>query len=40
MTIDDHRLVPTQNNLTLTRLLLASAVIWTHSVWRVTGGRR
>ena len=40
MTIDDCRLVPTQNNLTLTRLLLASAVIWTHSVWRVTGGRR
>lgn len=37
MIIDDHRLSPKSNNLTLVRLLLASAVIWTHSIWRVTG---
>ncbi|MCW6532760.1 acyltransferase family protein [Sphingomonas lycopersici] len=31
------RLVPTANNLTLVRLVLASAVIWSHCVWLVTG---
>lgn len=31
------RQVPTANNLTLVRLVLASAVIWSHSIWRVTG---
>ncbi|MBN8841287.1 MAG: acyltransferase [Sphingomonadales bacterium] len=31
------RLVPTANNLTLVRLVLASAVIWTHCIWLVTG---
>ncbi|WEK44120.1 MAG: acyltransferase [Candidatus Sphingomonas colombiensis] len=29
--------VPMVNNLTLVRLVLASAVIWSHSVWRITG---
>lgn len=37
MTIDDHALRATANNLTLLRLVLASAVIWTHSIWRLTG---
>lgn len=37
MTIDDDCLRPKNNNLTLVRLVLASAVIWTHSYWRVTG---
>lgn len=37
MTVDDHSLSPSNNNLTLVRLVLASAVIWTHSVWRVSG---
>lgn len=37
MTIDDECLSPRNNNLTLVRLILASAVIWTHSVWRVSG---
>lgn len=37
MRIDDGCLAPTRNNLTLVRLFLASAVIWTHSIWRVTG---
>lgn len=39
MIIDDARLSPKSNNLTLVRLMLASAVIWTHSIWRVTGVR-
>ena len=30
-------LSPQNNNLTATRLLLASAVIWTHSIWNRTG---
>ncbi len=29
--------VPMVNNLTLVRLVLASAVIWSHSIWRITG---
>ena len=37
MVVDDRRLSPANNNLTLVRLVLASAVIWTHSVWRVSG---
>lgn len=37
MTINDDRLHPKNNNLTLVRLVLASAVIWTHSYWRDTG---
>lgn len=28
---------PDANNFTIVRLVLASAVIWTHSIWRVTG---
>lgn len=35
--ITDDRLQAQANNLTLVRLVLASAVIWTHSYWRVTG---
>lgn len=30
-------LSPQNNNLTATRILLASAVIWTHSIWNRTG---
>jgi peptidoglycan/LPS O-acetylase OafA/YrhL len=37
MVVDDRHLAPQQNNLTLVRLILASAVIWTHCFWRVTG---
>lgn len=37
MVVDDRALAPRNNNLTLVRLVLASAVIWTHSVWRVSG---
>jgi peptidoglycan/LPS O-acetylase OafA/YrhL len=37
MYIDDARLKPEANNLTLVRLVLASAVIWTHSIWRTMG---
>lgn len=37
MVIDDTALRPVNNNLTLVRLVLASAVIVTHSYWRVTG---
>lgn len=37
MIITDDRLRATANNLTLVRLVLASAVIWTHSYWRVIG---
>lgn len=37
MIVDDQLLSPYRNNLTLVRLVLASAVIWTHSVWRVSG---
>ncbi len=37
MTIDDDALRPNANNLTLVRLALASAVIWSHSYWRMTG---
>lgn len=37
MVIDDTALRPANNNLTLVRLVLASAVIVTHSFWRVTG---
>jgi len=33
MRIDDHILRPKENNLTLTRLILASAVIYTHSFY-------
>lgn len=41
MTIDDNRLKPHRNNLTLVRLVLASAVILTHCYWRVhhVGGK-
>ena len=35
--ITEDRLRAQANNLTLVRLVLASAVIWTHSYWRVTG---
>ena len=35
--ITDDRLRATANNLTLVRLVLASAVIWSHSYWRVLG---
>ncbi|WP_145198771.1 acyltransferase family protein [Sphingobium sp. B2] len=35
MTIDDDLLKPERNNLTLVRLVLASAVILTHCYWRV-----
>ncbi|KAA9013007.1 acyltransferase [Sphingobium limneticum] len=35
MTITDERLRPERNNLTLVRLVLASAVIVTHCYWRV-----
>src|SRR5687768_8613377 len=38
MVIDDDRLSAQSNNLTLVRLILASAVIWTHSIWRTSGG--
>ncbi|MET0269803.1 MAG: acyltransferase [Sphingomonas sp.] len=37
MTITDARLRPEANNLTLVRLVLASAVILTHCYWRTTG---
>lgn len=37
MIIRDSMLRPEANNLTLLRLVLASAVIWTHSYWRMTG---
>lgn len=37
MIIRDSMLRPEANNLTLLRLVLASAVIWTHSYWRITG---
>jgi len=37
MVIDDARLKPDANNLTLVRLVLASAVIVTHCYWSVTG---
>jgi len=37
MVIDDARLKPDANNLTLVRLVLASAVIVTHCYWAVTG---
>ncbi|KQT34620.1 hypothetical protein ASG29_00105 [Sphingomonas sp. Leaf412] len=37
MVVDDRSLTPAHNNLTLVRLVLASAVIWTHSVWRMSG---
>jgi len=37
MLIDDSRLKPDANNLTLVRLVLASAVIVTHCYWLVTG---
>jgi peptidoglycan/LPS O-acetylase OafA/YrhL len=36
MIVDDFRLSPNSNNLTLVRLLLAAGVIWTHSYWRAT----
>lgn len=35
--ITDNRLHAQANNLTVVRLALASAVIWTHSYWRITG---
>jgi peptidoglycan/LPS O-acetylase OafA/YrhL len=35
--ITDDRLRATANNLTLVRLVLASAVIWSHSYWRILG---
>ena len=35
--VDDELMRPVNNNLTLVRLVLASAVIWTHSVWRLSG---
>ncbi|MDZ3833691.1 MAG: acyltransferase [Sphingopyxis sp.] len=37
MIITDDRLRATANNLTLVRLVLASAVIWSHSYWRILG---
>lgn len=37
MIIDDSVLLPKNNNLTAVRVLLASAVIWTHSIWNRTG---
>lgn len=35
--IDAFRLDPHHNNLNAVRLVLASAVIWSHSWWRITG---
>jgi peptidoglycan/LPS O-acetylase OafA/YrhL len=35
--ISQAHLSPTNNDFTLIRLCLASAVIWTHSVWLITG---
>lgn len=37
MKIDADALSPKNNNLTAVRILLASAVIWTHSIWNRTG---
>lgn len=37
MIIDRHALSPANNNLTVVRVSLASAVIWTHSIWNRTG---
>lgn len=35
--VTEERLKPLANNLTLVRLCLASAVIWTHTWWRIHG---
>lgn len=37
MRITRAQLSPRNNNLTAVRLVLASAVIWTHTAWRLTG---